>query len=129
MEVLLITSRDTRRWIIPKGNTEPGKTAIEAAKQEAYEEAGLRGTVAGELPLGFYMYFKTRSDGSQIPTSVEVYLLRADKQLKKWPEKGQRDLRWFPLADAIRTIEEPGVVPLLNRLAELEDELAGARQH
>ncbi len=122
---MLITSRDTKRWIIPKGNIEPGKTAIEAAKMEAYEEAGIRGEVAGDLPLGFYMYFKKRNDGTQVPVSVEVYLLRVDKELKKWPEKGQRKIRWFALPDAVDKIQEPAVVPLLKRLIELEGGMAG----
>lgn len=126
MEILLVTSRDTRRWIIPKGNTEPGKTALEAALQEAYEEAGVRGEAASDLPLGFYMYFKKRKDGTQSPASVEVYLLRVSKELKKWPEKGEREVQWFSLAEAIAKIEEPGVVPLLNRLVEIEEDLVGA---
>lgn len=126
MKILLITSRDTKRWIIPKGNIEPGKTAVEAAKMEAYEEAGLRGEVTSDLPLGFYMYFKRKNDGTQVPVSVEVYLLRVDKELKKWPEKGQRKLRWYPLAEAVQKIEEPAVVPLLTRLMELEKGMIGA---
>lgn len=118
-EVLLITSRDTRRWIIPKGNIGRGKTAVEAAEQEAFEEAGVTGTVNGTTPLGFYMYFKRRDDGTTTPVSVEVYLLNVDRQHKKWPEKGTRKLRWLPVNEAIKKIEEPGVVPLLKRFAEL----------
>jgi 8-oxo-dGTP pyrophosphatase MutT (NUDIX family) len=118
-EVLLITSRDTRRWIIPKGNIGRGKTARKAAELEAYEEAGVHGTIAGKIPLGFYTYFKRRDDDSTYPVSVEVYLLKVERQRKKWPEKGTRKLVWLPVAEAIRKIEEPGVVPLLKRVAEL----------
>lgn len=118
-EVLLITSRETRRWIIPKGNIGRGKTAPEAAALEAYEEAGVRGTIASEIPLGFYTYFKRRPDDSTYPVSVEVYLLKAERQAKKWPEKGTRKLVWLPVKDAIRKIEEPGVIPLLRRVGEL----------
>ena len=118
-EVLLITSRDTRRWIIPKGNIEPGKTAPEAALQEAFEEAGVRGILASEIPLCFYTYFKRRTDQPSLPVSVEVFLLEVTEQLKKWPEKGKRKLRWLPIARAIKKLEEPGVVPLMQRLAEL----------
>jgi 8-oxo-dGTP pyrophosphatase MutT (NUDIX family) len=118
-EVLLITSRDTRRWIIPKGNIGRGKTALEAAEQEAFEEAGVTGTVAGTIPLGFYMYFKRHDDDTTTPVSVEVYLLKVERQHKKWPEKGMRKLRWLPVPEAIKKVEEPGVVPLLKRLAEL----------
>jgi uncharacterized protein len=118
-EVLLITSRDTHRWIIPKGHIERGKTAREAAELEAYEEAGLSGTIDSEIPIGFYTYFKRRRDQTTYPVSVEVFLLRVDKQRKKWPEKGKRDLCWLSVADAMAKIEEPGVVPLLKRLTEL----------
>ncbi len=118
-EVLLITSRDTRRWIIPKGNIGRGKTARQAAKLEAYEEAGVRGKFGSKIPLGFYTYFKRRDDQSTSPVSVEVYLLKVDRQLKKWPEKGTRELLWLPLPEAIKKIQEPGVVPLLKRLAEV----------
>ena len=123
-EVLLITSRETRRWIIPKGNIDRGKTAREAAAQEAYEEAGLSGRFSSEIPLGFYTYFKRRADQSTTPISVEVYLLKVERQHKKWPEKGKRKLQWLPLREAIAKIEEPGVVPLLKRLRELENTLA-----
>ena len=118
-EVLLITSRETRRWIIPKGNIGRGKTAPEAAALEAYEEAGVHGTIASEIPLGFYTYFKRRADASTFPVSVEVYLLKVERQAKKWPEKGTRKLAWLPVAKAIRKIEEPGIVPLLRRVGEL----------
>lgn len=118
-EILLITSRDTRRWIIPKGNIGRGKTAREAAALEAFEEAGLAGTIESEIPIGFYTYFKTRRDLTRYPVSVEVFLLRVDRQRKKWPEKGKRELCWLSIADAIAKIEEPGVVPLLKRLGEL----------
>ncbi|GAA0546137.1 8-oxo-dGTP pyrophosphatase MutT (NUDIX family) [Rhizomicrobium palustre] len=126
MEVLLITSRETKRWIIPKGNIGKGKTALQAAEQEAWEETGVRGHFHSDVPLGFYMYFKVREDHSQTPMSVEVYMLHAESQAKKWPEKGERKLRWLPVADAIKKIEEPGVEPLLKRVAEMEDVLARA---
>ena len=118
-EILLITSRDTHRWIIPKGHIGRGKTAREAAELEAFEEAGLTGTIESEIPIGFYTYFKRRRDLTTYPVSVEVFLLRVDKQRKKWPEKGKRELCWLSIADALAKIEEPGVAPLLKRLAEL----------
>lgn len=120
-QVLLITSRDTRRWIIPKGNIGRGKTASEAAALEAFEEAGLDGTIDSEIPIGFYTYFKRRRDLTTYPVSVEVYLMQVERQRKKWPEKGKRDLCWLSVEDAIAKIEEPGVVPLLKRLRELPE--------
>jgi 8-oxo-dGTP pyrophosphatase MutT (NUDIX family) len=120
-QVLLITSRDTHRWIVPKGNIERGKTAREAAAIEAFEEAGLDGTIASEIPIGFYTYFKRRRDQTTYPVSVEVYLMQVERQRKKWPEKGKRELCWLTIEDAIAKIEEPGVVPLLKRLGELPE--------
>jgi 8-oxo-dGTP pyrophosphatase MutT (NUDIX family) len=64
IQVLLITSRDTGRWIIPKGNISSGSTPAEAAEREAFEEAGIKGTLVGSSPLGFYTYFKKFPDRS-----------------------------------------------------------------
>lgn len=119
MQVLLITSRDTGRWIIPKGNISVGVSPSRAAETEAYEEGGVKGEVEGSIPLGFYTYFKERGSGDRCPTSVEVYLLRVAKRVKKWPEKRERRLSWVSIHDAITLVEEPGVVPLLRRLSEL----------
>ena len=119
VQVLLITSRDTGRWIIPKGNISTGVSPSRAAETEAYEEGGVKGETEGSNPLGFYTYFKERGSGDRCPTSVEVYLLHVAKRVKKWPEKRERRLSWVSLEEAIRLVEEPGVVPLLRRLAEL----------
>jgi 8-oxo-dGTP pyrophosphatase MutT (NUDIX family) len=123
VQVLLITSRDTGRWIIPKGNIDAGATPAKAAQREAYEEAGVKGTITSLLPLGFYTYFKKLESGEVRATAVEVYLLRVKERLKKWPEKGERKLSWVSTNEAVSLIEEPGVVPLLLRLMELEDDL------
>jgi 8-oxo-dGTP pyrophosphatase MutT (NUDIX family) len=123
VQVLLMTSRDTGRWIVPKGNINGDATPAEAAKIEAYEEAGVKGTIASSIPLGFYTYFKILASGEARPATVEVYLLRVLQQLKKWPEKGERKLSWFSMKKAARLVQEPGVVPLLLRLMELEDNL------
>jgi 8-oxo-dGTP pyrophosphatase MutT (NUDIX family) len=124
VEVLLMTSRDTGRWIIPKGNIAPGNTAARAALQEAYEEAGVKGRIGGAIPLGSYTYFKKLPSGEARAAVVEVYLLQVQKHLDKWPEKGERQLRWLPPAAALQLIQEPGIRPLLCRLTELEDDLA-----
>jgi 8-oxo-dGTP pyrophosphatase MutT (NUDIX family) len=76
VRVLLMTSRDTGRWIIPRGNIKPGVTPCRAAEQEAYEEAGVRGTIIGSDPLGMYIYSKKLASGEARTATVEVYLLR-----------------------------------------------------
>jgi 8-oxo-dGTP pyrophosphatase MutT (NUDIX family) len=124
VQVLLMTSRDTGRWIIPKGNIDGGTTPAQAAEKEAYEEAGVKGTIASSIPLGIYTYFKKLGSGKTHAAAVEVYLLRVKEQLKKWPEKGERKLSWLSTKQAVELIEEPGVIPLLRRLMEFEDQLA-----
>jgi 8-oxo-dGTP pyrophosphatase MutT (NUDIX family) len=124
VQVLLVTSRDTRRWIIPKGNINGRSTPSKAAEKEAYEEAGVRGTITSPIPLGIYTYSKKLASGEARAAAVEVYLLQSKEQLKKWPEKGERKLSWVTTKEAVDLIEEPGVVPLLRRLMELEDTLA-----
>jgi 8-oxo-dGTP pyrophosphatase MutT (NUDIX family) len=124
VQVLLMTSRDTGRWIIPKGNINGRSTPSKAAEKEAYEEAGVRGTITSSIPLGIYTYFKQLESGEARAATVEVYLLRIREQLKKWPEKGERKLSWVSTKAAIGLVEEPGVVPLLQRLMEFEDALA-----
>jgi 8-oxo-dGTP pyrophosphatase MutT (NUDIX family) len=124
VQVLLVTSRDTGRWIIPKGNVPDGVSPSKAAEKEAYEEAGVKGTLRSSIPLGIYTYFKQLASGQARAASVEVYLLRVEQRLKKWPEKGERKLSWVSTKKAAGLIEEPGLVPLLLRLMELEEYLA-----
>ena len=93
VEILLITSRDTGRWIIPKGNIGAAATPASAAAKEAYEEAGIRGAITSSTPLGFYTYFKRLSLERTLATTVEVYTLLVTKQLKNWPEKRRTQAR------------------------------------
>jgi len=124
VRVLLVTSRDTGRWIIPKGHIKAGEMPCKAAKNEAYEEAGVRGIIVGSSPLGMYTYFKKLVSGQARPATVEVYLLRVKERLKKWPERNKRKLSWVSTKEAVALVEEPGIVPLLLRLMELEHDLA-----
>lgn len=124
IQVLLVTSRETGRWIIPKGNIDAGMTPAQAAKREAYEEAGVTGTLTSSIPLGVYTYFKKLKSGQERAAAVEVYLLHADNFDKKWPERKERLIAWMSTAEAIGRVEEPGVVPLLRRFAECEGSLS-----
>jgi 8-oxo-dGTP pyrophosphatase MutT (NUDIX family) len=126
IEVVLVTSRDSGRWIIPKGNIASGLTPAEAAEQEALEEAGIKGVITSALPFGNYPYLKNLSSGKARAATVEVYLLRVKQQMKTWPEQHERKLNWVSLADAARIVQEPGMVPLFERLAELADSLLPA---
>jgi 8-oxo-dGTP pyrophosphatase MutT (NUDIX family) len=123
VELLLVTSRGSGRWIIPKGNVGAGSTVIKAAEAEAFEEAGVRGVIKRDMPLGSYTYLKQLASGDFKPAVVEVYLLRTIRQAKKWPEKAQRAVAWVSIEQAIARHGEPGLAPLLERLIDLEPTL------
>lgn len=119
VQVLLVTSRGSGRWLIPKGNIDPGLTPAEAAAKETYEEAGIRGKIATDTPLGFFTSFKTLKSGEERPVTVEVYALLADRQLKRWPEARQREACWMSATDAAKSVKDPGLALLLLRLKEI----------
>jgi 8-oxo-dGTP pyrophosphatase MutT (NUDIX family) len=115
VEVLLVTSRETGRWIIPKGWPMPDATPGEAAAREAWEEAGVRGEL-GE-GLGLYTYDKVLDRSGMAPEAVTcvvaVFPLRVDSRKKIFPEAGQRRVRWFPRDKAARKVEEPALQAII----------------
>ncbi len=113
-QVLLLTSRETKRWIIPKGWTMKGRKPWEAAAQEALDEAGVVGRPR-KKPIGSYVYFKRQAAHFDV-CRVDVYVLAFAKQLKTWLEKGQREAKWFGLKEASELVEEPGLIALLEKL-------------
>lgn len=111
-EVLLVTSRDTGRWVIPKGWPMGGKSGAECALQEAFEEAGVEGRlVAGTV--GIYSYDKMMDDGSLQPCVVSVYPVEVARLKSNFPERGQRDRRWFNPRKAARKVAEPELSTIL----------------
>jgi uncharacterized protein Yka (UPF0111/DUF47 family)/8-oxo-dGTP pyrophosphatase MutT (NUDIX family) len=110
---LLITSRSTRRWIIPRGNPIPGLSPAQSAAQEAYEEAGLTGLVSSE-EVGAYRYEKGRRNGSSVTANVHVFPLRTTVQSGEWPERHQREWRWFTRAEAVEAVDEAGLKELIR---------------
>jgi 8-oxo-dGTP pyrophosphatase MutT (NUDIX family) len=116
IEVLLVTSRETGRWLIPKGGIMKGKKPWEAAAQEALEEAGVEGKVA-RTPLGRYTYWKRKSDHFAL-YEVDVYSLEVSRQLADWPERDQRDQQWFDIRLAPDRVLEPALAQLIRRLPE-----------
>jgi 8-oxo-dGTP pyrophosphatase MutT (NUDIX family) len=113
LEVLLVTSRETGRWVIPKGWPMKGKTGSAAAAREADEEAGVSGEIASK-PLGVYEYMKFLRSGEGQPCKVRVYPLRVTKQAEDWPERGQRSIRWFPWREAASVVHEDGLARLIE---------------
>jgi 8-oxo-dGTP pyrophosphatase MutT (NUDIX family) len=114
LEIMLISSRETRRWIVPKGWPMKGRKDHQAAAQEALEEAGIAGKVR-KHPVGAYTYQKRLNDHVQ-SCRVMVYLLKVDKQLKTWPEKNERMRRWFSAQAAADHVSEPALASMILRV-------------
>lgn len=122
VRVLLITSRETGRWIIPKGwpkrNVEPHRLAA----LEAYEEAGLRGKIS-KKSLGKFTYQKLMDDGSKVQCDVIVYPLLVERQVNEWPEKGDRNCKWVKLSKAVDIVDDEGLADLLQRFRPEDSKL------
>jgi 8-oxo-dGTP pyrophosphatase MutT (NUDIX family) len=115
IEVLLITSRETRRWVIPKGWPIPGLTPPQAAAREAFEEAGVGGQVS-KKPLGQFEYDKRLGNGQTQRCEVTVYGLEQMIQHPQWPEQSERQTKWFPVPEAANAVQEAGLAKIIRRL-------------
>lgn len=116
VQVLMVTSRDTGRWIVPKGWTMKDRKPWAAAALEAMEEAGAKGHVAREI-FGTYDYDKRLDDGEVQPCRVAVYPMIVERLRSVWKEKGQRTRRWFPLEEAADLVDEPELAEMLRRIS------------
>jgi len=117
MRVALLTSRETGRWVIPKGWPIANLTGAEVASRETIEEAGLPGVVAASKPAGRYSYAKRLSTGQTINCWVDVYLLRVQAELNAWPEMAQRVRAWFSPQVAATLVAERALANILLGLA------------
>jgi predicted phosphate transport protein (TIGR00153 family) len=115
---LLITSRDTRRWVIPKGNLIRGLDPHQAAAREAFEEAGISG-IPCPTAIGSYRYTKRRRDGSDRNIQVDVFPLAVITQFDNWPEQAERSTRWFTLPEAAAAVDEPELSAIITGFREL----------
>ena len=111
-QILLVTSRGTGRWILPKGWPIDGASPSEAAMQEAWEEAGVEGKVMSNS-LGIYSYVK-EDDGERMPCVVAVFPVKVQKLKKKFPEVEQRSRKWFSLKKAASLVEEPELSQIMR---------------
>lgn len=114
-QVLLVTSRDTGRWVLPKGWPMAGRTLADAASQEAWEEAGVRGSVE-QAEIGTYRYDKRQDRGFDIPIQVRVYALKVDELANRYPEEKQRKRGWFSPERAAELVAESELKGLLRAL-------------
>jgi 8-oxo-dGTP pyrophosphatase MutT (NUDIX family) len=115
-EVMLVTSRETRRWIIPKGWPHKGKAPHHSAAREAFEEAGVVGAVSKDS-IGSFSYQKRLRTGVVVDCEVRVFALEVKRQRKAWPEQREREVRWLSARAAARTVQEPMLSAIIRRLA------------
>ncbi len=119
IEVLLLTSRGTGRWVVPKGWPMRKRTPAGTAEREAYEEAGVKGWLWSGKALGSYRYFKDDADFTG-EILVRLFVLVVEAQKKIWPEKGERRVRWYALREAASLVKERDLgKPLLRDMPRL----------
>jgi 8-oxo-dGTP pyrophosphatase MutT (NUDIX family) len=124
VQVLLVTSRGTGRWIIPKGHPEKGMKPSAVAKLEALEEGGVTGTIDG-TPLGSYRSTKGLASGKIVPCEVIVFRLQVLEHLASWKEDQERRRLWVPLEQVTRIVEDGELAAFMKRLCA--DKLLGRR--
>lgn len=117
VRVMLITSRETKRWVLPKGNPIRGLLPHQAAAHEAFEEAGLHG-IACPSALGSYEYRKKRKNGSSLMFGVDVFPFSVTSQADEWPEMEERETRWFTLAESAAAVDEAELAALILSFRE-----------
>jgi 8-oxo-dGTP pyrophosphatase MutT (NUDIX family) len=116
LEVLLVTSRETRRWVVPKGWPWRKVDDHKAAAGEAWEEAGVKGR-AGRKSIGTFTYPKLRDGVAQL-LEVKTYLLVVAKEYKTWPEVDQRQRQWFAPERAATLVAEPELKDILREIGK-----------
>ena len=117
VRVMLVTSRETKRWIIPKGWPMKDRKPHMAAKREAFEEAGVEGRIA-KRPIGAYSYDKRLKTDATVSCKVEVFPLKVRKEHEEWPERHEREGRWFTPDEAALHIDEPELASLIRELPQ-----------
>lgn len=115
LRILLVTSLETRRWVLPKGNVEDGLTPRESALREAFEEAGIEGDAAGR-EIGAYLYRKDDSKGGGL-RRVAVFPMQVSRVLDDWPEKDRRRREWMSPEDAAAAVAEKKLAKIIARFA------------
>ena len=118
LEVLLLTSRGSGRWVIPKGWPMRNRTPAGTARREAFEEAGVKGELWSKKPIGSFRYMK-RDENFKGEILVRVFVLAVEQQKKDWPEKDERRVRWFSLRQAAALVKERDLARLLRSIPKL----------
>lgn len=115
-KVLLITSRDSRRWVVPKGWPMDGYDAPGAAMQEAWEEAGVAEGNINREPVGSYDYDKQLDNGAEVPVETTVFAVEVETLKDEFPEAAERERKWVTPNEAADLVEEPGLQEILRQL-------------
>jgi 8-oxo-dGTP pyrophosphatase MutT (NUDIX family) len=118
VEILLVTTRTTKRWVVPKGWTMDGKADHEAAAIEAFEEAGVKGEINAN-PVGHYGYVKILQSGKARHLKVRVFALEVTESLDVWPERADRQRQWVSPQQAMAIAGEPELIPVILKFDEL----------
>jgi len=119
VEVLLVTSRETRRWVIPKGWPQKRRPPYISAAREALEEAGVVGRI-DRRAIGSYSYRKRLKGGGLVNCHVQVFALEVGKQRRTWREKAERTAQWVSSAEAANLVEEEGLREIIRNFLPAE---------
>lgn len=112
-ELLLVTSRETGRWIVPKGWPDGDESLHQAAKREAWEEAGIEGAIS-DICVGSFFYDKVTGPDEVVRCQVFLFPLEVTQLAKKWPEKGQRQREWITTEEAAKLVNEPALAEMIG---------------
>ena len=121
-QTVLITSRERKRWIVPKGWPIKGKTPARTAAREAFEEAGVIGNAQAEA-IGAYDYVKILRDGTEADCRVVLFGLEVRGTLLNWPERAQRTRQWLTVPEAATTVSDTGLAEILREIQSDRDVL------
>lgn len=120
-QILLITSRGSGRWVIPKGSLIRGKTAAGSAVQEAWEEGGVRAGATSAEPVGTFAHTKVRKGGLPVAVDILVYAVEVAQLDDDYPERRQRQRRWFPLDKAAGAVAERDLQAIIRNFGQRND--------
>jgi len=116
LKVLLLTTRKTGKWIVPKGWPIEGLNFSQSAEQEALEEAGVKGLISKD-PIGDFIYHKKIAPRRKVPCTVVTYGLHVTDQMSEWIEKGQREILWCSLLGAAKKVKNTGLRDIFRNIS------------
>ena len=116
LKVLLLTTRKTGKWIVPKGWPIEGLNFSQSAEQEALEEAGVKGLISKD-PIGDFIYHKKIGPRRKVTCTVVTYGLHVTDQMSEWIEKGQREILWCSLLGAAKKVKNTGLRDIFQNIS------------